>query len=88
MIHSSRSVPPFLTRLPASPLPAPYLVGFSADTAAELGFNVGLNSTHAQDPAFIDYFTGNTTRDLPADELPYASVYSGHQFGVWAGTAR
>ena len=75
----------FLTRLPASPLPAPYLVGFSADTAAELGFNVGLNSTHAQDPAFIDYFTGNTTRDLPVDELPYASVYSGHQFGVWAG---
>src|SRR6195952_2530714 len=59
----------FLTRLPATPLPAPYLVGFSADTAAELGFNVGLDSTLAQDLAFIDYFTGNTTRDLPADEL-------------------
>ncbi|HMC47922.1 MAG TPA: hypothetical protein VKJ77_21580, partial [Caballeronia sp.] len=29
----------FLTRLPAAPLPAPYLVGISADTAAQLGFN-------------------------------------------------
>ena len=71
----------FLTRLPASPLPAPYLVGISADTAAQLGFD----AANAQDPAFIEYFTGNTSRDLPADELPYASVYSGHQFGVWAG---
>ena len=30
-------------------------------------------------------FAGNPTREWPAEKLPYASVYSGHQFGVWAG---
>ncbi len=37
------------------------------------------------DPGFAELFSGNATRDWPADALPYASVYSGHQFGVWAG---
>ncbi|WP_258002192.1 protein adenylyltransferase SelO [Burkholderia sp. WAC0059] len=71
----------FVTRQPAQPLPAPYLVGFSAATAALLGFDAGI----ASDPAFTEYFSGNLTRERPASELPYASVYSGHQFGVWAG---
>ena len=75
----------FLTRLPAAPLPDPYLVGISADTAAQLGFN----AADAQDPAiaepFAELFAGNPTREWPAEKLPYASVYSGHQFGVWAG---
>jgi uncharacterized protein YdiU (UPF0061 family) len=71
----------FMTRLPAAPLSAPYVVGFSADTAALLG----LEPTVAHDPAFADFFAGNTTRDWPAEVMPYASVYSGHQFGVWAG---
>ncbi len=71
----------FMTRLPAAPLPAPYVVGFSAETAALLGFD----ATLAQDPTFAEFFSGNTTRDWPAQALPYASVYSGHQFGVWAG---
>lgn len=71
----------FLTRLPATPLPAPYLVGLSADLAADLGFDPVL----AHDPEFAAYFAGNPTRDWPVAELPYASVYSGHQFGVWAG---
>ena len=71
----------FMTRLPAAPLAAPYVVGFSAETAALLGFDAAL----AQDPGFAEYFSGNTTRDWPAQALPYASVYSGHQFGVWAG---
>ncbi|MGF6411008.1 protein adenylyltransferase SelO [Paraburkholderia sp. MM5482-R1] len=71
----------FLTRLPAAPLDAPYLVGFSAETAARLGMPEGIE----RDPGFIELFCGNATRDWPADTLPYASVYSGHQFGVWAG---
>ncbi|APA86930.1 YdiU family protein [Paraburkholderia sprentiae WSM5005] len=71
----------FLTRLPAAPLAAPYLVGFSAETAARLGMPEGIE----RDPGFVELFCGNATRDWPADALPYASVYSGHQFGVWAG---
>jgi uncharacterized protein YdiU (UPF0061 family) len=71
----------FMTRLPAAPLSAPYVVGFSAETAALLGLNPAI----AQDPAFAEFFSGNTTRDWPAEAMPYASVYSGHQFGVWAG---
>ena len=71
----------FMTRLPAAPLSAPYVVGFAADTAALLG----LDPDVVRDPAFAEFFSGNTTRDWPAQALPYASVYSGHQFGVWAG---
>jgi uncharacterized protein YdiU (UPF0061 family) len=71
----------FLTRLPAAPLPDPYVVGMSADTAVRLGFDPAAS----HDPAFAAYFAGNPTREWPADKLPYASVYSGHQFGVWAG---
>ncbi|MGV2287695.1 YdiU family protein [Trinickia sp. YCB016] len=71
----------FLTRLPAATLSAPYTVGFSADTARMLGFDPSI----ADDPAFAEYFCGNTTREWPSQALPYASVYSGHQFGVWAG---
>jgi serine/tyrosine/threonine adenylyltransferase len=71
----------FFTRLPAAPLPAPYGVGFSADTAALLGLPASL----AAEPGFAELFAGNTTRNWPAEALPYASVYSGHQFGVWAG---
>jgi serine/tyrosine/threonine adenylyltransferase len=71
----------FFTRLPATPLPEPYLVGISADTAAQLGFD----PADSADPAFAALFAGNPTREWPADKLPYASVYSGHQFGVWAG---
>ena len=71
----------FLTRLPAAPLSAPYVVGFSEETAALLGLEPGLQN----DPGFAELFSGNATREWPAEALPYASVYSGHQFGVWAG---
>ena len=39
----------------------------------------------ARDPRSPTFFAGNPTRDWPAEQLPYATVYSGHQFGVWAG---
>ena len=71
----------FLTRLPATPLSAPYVVGFSTETAALLGLEPGIQN----DPGFAELFSGNATREWPSDALPYASVYSGHQFGVWAG---
>jgi uncharacterized protein YdiU (UPF0061 family) len=71
----------FHTRLPAAPLPAPYVVGFSADAAAMLGLDPSIVS----EPGFAEFFSGNTTPGWPAQALPYASVYSGHQFGVWAG---
>lgn len=71
----------FFTRLPADPLPAPYLVGFSADMASRLGLDAAI----ADDPAFAPYFAGSGTRERTPQSMSYASVYSGHQFGVWAG---
>jgi len=71
----------FLTPLPAPPLPAPYLVGFSADTAALLGLDPAI----AANPDFAPFFAGNFTRERPRPAMSWASVYSGHQFGVWAG---
>jgi uncharacterized protein YdiU (UPF0061 family) len=71
----------FLTRQSATPLPDPYVVAVSTDLAHELG----LGATALTDPAFADYFCGNLTQYLEHAALPFASVYSGHQFGVWAG---
>lgn len=70
--------PAFYTRLQPTPLPAPYLVGFSDDAAATLGLAPAI----AQDPDFLDIFTGNR---IAEGSQPLAAVYSGHQFGVWAG---
>jgi uncharacterized protein YdiU (UPF0061 family) len=68
----------FFTELRPQPLPAPYLVGLNRALAAEMGLPAGvLAGTEG-----IEAFTGN----LPiAGARPLASVYSGHQFGVWAG---
>jgi uncharacterized protein YdiU (UPF0061 family) len=71
----------FVTRLPAAPLPAPYVVGFSVEMAATLGIDPRIVDA----PAFADFFSGNFTREWPPAAMSYASVYSGHQFGVWAG---
>lgn len=70
--------PSFYTRLQPTPLPAPYLVGFSRAAAA----TIGLDGSATQDPAFLEVFTGNR---IAAGSQPLAAVYSGHQFGVWAG---
>ena len=71
----------FMTRLPAAPLSAPYVVGF----CRRHGRVARPRSGSRARPAFAEFFSGNTTRDWPAQAMPYASVYSGHQFGVWAG---
>lgn len=68
----------FSTELRAQPLPAPYWVGRSASVARELGLSEAwMNSAQA-----LQAFAGNAV--LPGTR-PLASVYSGHQFGVWAG---
>ena len=61
-----------------TPLPAPYWVGHSAEVAALLGLPEGWQ----QAPELLAAFSGNAL--LPGSQ-PLASVYSGHQFGVWAG---
>jgi uncharacterized protein YdiU (UPF0061 family) len=70
--------PAFFTQLQPTPLPAPYPVAFSASAAAL----IGLAPDALADPALLEALAGNRT--LPAS-LPLAAVYSGHQFGVWAG---
>ncbi len=68
----------FYTRLPPQPLPAPYVVGVS-EAVVDL---LGLPNDLPKHPHFADLFAGN--RLLPGS-APLAAVYSGHQFGVWAG---
>ncbi|HVL76202.1 MAG TPA: YdiU family protein [Noviherbaspirillum sp.] len=70
--------PAFYTRLQPTPIPAPYLVGASA-AAARL---IGLDASEFAHEEFLETFAGN--RLLPGSQ-PLAAVYSGHQFGVWAG---
>lgn len=77
--HSFGQLPAtFYTRQEPDPLPAPYLVCSSA-SAAKL---IGLDTTTFEQPEMLSLFSGN---QLPASALPLAQVYSGHQFGVWAG---
>ena len=68
----------FYTSLQPTPLPAPYLVGFSESAAALIGLEPGATAQEG----FVDAFTGNCI--LPGSK-PLSAVYSGHQFGVWAG---
>ncbi|PKO89196.1 MAG: YdiU family protein [Betaproteobacteria bacterium HGW-Betaproteobacteria-10] len=68
----------FYTRLKPQPLPAPYVVGVSAEVADLLGLPPQLLNS----PEFAEIFAGNR---LPPGAEPLAAVYSGHQFGIWAG---
>lgn len=70
--------PDFFTELRPTPLPAPHLVSLNRPLAAELG----LDAARLAGEAGVAAFTGNA---LPEGSRPLASVYSGHQFGVWAG---
>ncbi|HEY8907396.1 MAG TPA: YdiU family protein [Rhodoferax sp.] len=70
--------PDFYTSLAPQPLPAPYWVGRS-QSAAEL---LGLDASWMDSPDLLQALSGN----LPiSGTQPLASVYSGHQFGSWAG---
>ena len=77
--HSFATLPPaFFTRLMPTPLPSPYLVAASASAATLIGFDPAEFGT----AKFVDSFSGNR---LPTGAMPIAAVYSGHQFGIWAG---
>jgi uncharacterized protein YdiU (UPF0061 family) len=68
----------FYTKLATTPLNNPRLVHVDRDVASLLG----LNALDLSDPAFLSIVSGS--EPLPGGET-LAAVYSGHQFGVWAG---
>ncbi len=71
----------FSTPLAPTPFPAgypPYALGVSTSACALLGLDPAWLAT----PAALAAFSGNS---VLAGCTPLASVYSGHQFGVWAG---
>ena len=70
--------PEFHTPLAPTPLRDPYWVARSDAMARQLGLPAGAWQT----PHVFEALAGN--RVLPGSR-PLASVYSGHQFGVWAG---
>ncbi len=63
------------TTLPTVGLPAPHWVAQSPQLAQSLGLSKWLGGADA-----LEALAGNATT-----LQPFASVYSGHQFGVWAG---
>jgi hypothetical protein len=70
--------PAFLTELRPTPLPDPYWVGRSDAVARELGLPADWHASATTLAAL--------TGSLPSRRHPpFATVYSGHQFGVWAG---
>ncbi|MDA8445373.1 protein adenylyltransferase SelO [Paracidovorax valerianellae] len=70
--------PDFFTELVPTPLPAPHWVATSQDAARLLGVHPDWLASDAA----LQVCTGNA---LLSGMRPLASVYSGHQFGVWAG---
>ncbi|MBG6072844.1 MULTISPECIES: YdiU family protein [unclassified Polaromonas] len=70
--------PDFYTELQPRPLPTPYWVGRNRALARELG----LQDEWLESADVLAALTGN--QQLQGTR-PLASVYSGHQFGVWAG---
>ncbi|BCL74971.1 UPF0061 protein [Jeongeupia sp. HS-3] len=62
---------------PPTPLPSPQLLAWNAGLAEALG----LDPDPAKHVQLAELLVGNLLRH----ERPLASVYSGHQFGQWAG---
>ncbi len=61
-----------------TPLPAPYFIAASGPAAAL----IGLDARALENEDFVAVFTGNK---VAVRSQPLSAVYSGHQFGVWAG---
>ena len=72
--------PNFSTELPPAALPSPSWGAVSPSCAAELG--LPKDWWQREDWQALEVCSGN--RQWPGMQ-PLASVYSGHQFGVWAG---
>ena len=68
----------FYSRVQPQALPDPYWISRNQAVARELG----LEKEWFESQTALDAFTGNSV--LPGSD-PLASVYSGHQFGQWAG---
>jgi uncharacterized protein YdiU (UPF0061 family) len=68
----------FQTHVQPQALPAPYWVCRNAALARELGLSDEWMRSHE----VLETLTGN---NVPVGLRPTASVYSGHQFGQWAG---
>jgi uncharacterized protein YdiU (UPF0061 family) len=76
--HFHRLGPDFHTALAPQGIPAPYWVGRSLAVAEMLGLPAG----QLQSDALLQALAGNQPI---SGSQPLASVYSGHQFGHWAG---
>ncbi len=77
--NSFAELPPaFYTRLMPTPLPAPYFIAASAKAAALAGLDPAVLARED----FVAVFSGNA---VPPRSQPLSAVYSGHQFGHWAG---
>ena len=61
-----------------TPLPSPHFIAASSPAAAL----IGLDAADLARPDFVEVLTGNK---VGPRSQPLAAVYSGHQFGVWAG---
>jgi uncharacterized protein YdiU (UPF0061 family) len=76
--HFHRLGPDFYTALAPQPLPKPYWVGRSLAVAQILG----LPAAELEADTLLQALAGNQPI---SGTQPLASVYSGHQFGHWAG---
>jgi serine/tyrosine/threonine adenylyltransferase len=74
--HFASPAQQFYSPLSPTALPQPYWVAYSPATAQLLGLEPQPTN------AWLQVLSGNA---LPTGAQPLASVYSGHQFGVWAG---
>lgn len=72
-------------RVSPTPIPDPYWVAFSPSTAKLL--EIPLNDQGKPlDESLLLLLAGNTLQTKQHEFVkPFATVYSGHQFGVWAG---
>mgnify|MGYP003559435521 CR=1 FL=1 len=68
----------FYSPMATQPMAQPHWVGVSGSAAKLLG----LTPEALQTPDWLNTLVGNQT--APGSQ-PLSSVYSGHQFGVWAG---
>ena len=66
------------SRVAPTPTADPALIAHSAEIATELG----ISATVVASQQFTRAFSGN---EVPADMMPFAMTYGGHQFGNWAG---
>ena len=68
-----------------SPIPNPYWVAFSSSAAKLIDLELSPNGLPA-DPAWLEICAGNSLATATHQFTnPLSTVYSGHQFGVWAG---